>query len=99
DLKEFFFGDRADIMAEIGEQQGRIEVALVIGDEDICLIGIEVFKALHMDPRAGRTEIYPAPEFRQGKDELFNPEDRWQDVADRDDWNPDEDQQQAGNNE
>src|SRR5262249_31469814 len=72
DLKELFFSNRADIVAEKCEQHGRIKIALVIGHKDVCLMGGQVFEPLDMDPRPGGTEIDPATEFRQWKDEIFN---------------------------
>src|SRR5262245_58244164 len=54
--------DGADVVAQVGEEQRRIEVALVIGDEDVGLIAFEEFKPRNVYARARRPQINFAPE-------------------------------------
>jgi hypothetical protein len=57
--------DGADVVAEVGEEHRRIEVALVIGDEDVSLIAVETFKPRNVYARARRPHVTPAPELRR----------------------------------
>jgi hypothetical protein len=55
DAEQLDLRDGADVVAQVGEEQRRIEVALVIGDEDIGLIAVEVFKPRNVYARAPPT--------------------------------------------
>src|SRR5262252_3884337 len=74
--------DGADVVAQVGEEQRRIEVALMIGDEDIGLITVEMFEPRNVYARARRPHIGPAPELRRREDETFDAEKLPQDMAD-----------------
>src|SRR5262245_1974026 len=74
--------DCADVVTQVGEEQRRIEVALVIGDEDIGLIAVEMFKPRNVYARSRRPHISPAAELRRREDEIFDAEKLPQDVAD-----------------
>src|SRR6266508_463421 len=91
--------DGADVVAKVGEEHRRIEVALVIGDEDVGLIAVEAFKPrnVHAPPR--RPHVTPAPELRRREDEIFDAEKPPQDVADGDGRNAYENQQQKRDEE
>src|SRR5215470_4245200 len=91
--------DGPDVVAKVGEKQRRIEVALVIGDEDISLIAVEVFKPRNVYARASRPYINPQPELRRREDEIFDAEKLPQDVADCDCRNAYENQQQKRDDE
>src|SRR5262249_45661552 len=80
-------------------KQRRIEVALVIGDEDISLIAVEVFKPRNVYARASRPYINPQPELRRRGDEIFDAQKIPQDVARCDCRNAYENQQQKRDDE
>src|SRR5215813_3580869 len=42
--EQFDLCDGADVVTKVGEEQRRIEIALMIGDEDVRLIAIKMFK-------------------------------------------------------
>src|SRR5215470_8729056 len=73
--------DGADVVAEVGKEHRRIEVALVIGDEDVGLIAVEAFKPRNMYARPRRPHVAPAPELRRGEDEIFDAEKPTKDMA------------------
>ena len=76
--------DGADVVAQVGEEQRRIEIALVVGDEGVILIAVEMFKPRNVYARARRPHINPATEFRRGEDEILDAEKPPQDMADGD---------------
>src|SRR5262245_13254571 len=91
--------DGADVVAKEGEEHRRIEVALVIGDEDVGLIAVEAFKPRNVHARARRPNVTPAPELRRREDEIFDAEKLPQDMADCDGRNAYENQQQKTDDE
>src|SRR5262245_16435449 len=91
--------DGADVAAKIGEEHRRIEVALVIGDEDIGLIAVEALKPRNAHARARRPHVTPAPELRRREDEIIDAEKLPQDMADGDGRKAYENQQQKRDEE
>src|SRR2546426_11823246 len=71
DAGQLDFRDGADVVAQVGEEQRRIEVALVIGDEDIGLVAVEMFKPRNVYARACRPRIDPETELRRRAHERF----------------------------
>src|SRR5262245_56659145 len=72
--EQFDLRDGADVVAQVGEEQRRIEVPLVVGDEGVSLISVEVFKPRNVYARARRPHITPATEFRGWEDEILDAE-------------------------
>src|SRR6266545_1923061 len=91
--------DGADVVAKVGEEHRRIEVALVIGDEDVGLIAVEAFKPRNVHARPRRPHVTPAPELRRREDEIFDAEKLPQDMADGDSRKAYENQQQKRDEE
>src|SRR5262249_28426962 len=84
----------ADVVAKVGEEHRRIEVALVIGDEGVGLIAVEAFKPRNVHARPRRPHVTTAPELRRREYEIFDPQKLPQDMADGDGRNAYENQQQ-----
>src|SRR5262245_20187852 len=70
DAKQLYLGESADIVGQVGEEQRRIEVALMIGDEDIRLIVVEMLQPRNVYARARSPRINPQSELRRRKDEI-----------------------------
>src|SRR4030095_2403675 len=97
--KQLDLRDGADVASKVREEHRRIEVALVIGDEDVGLIAVKAFKPRNVHARARRPHVTPAPELRRREDEIFNAEKLPQDMADGDGRNAYENQQQKRDEE
>jgi hypothetical protein len=82
--EQFDLRDGADVVAQVREEQRRIEVALVVGDEGVSLISVEMFKPGNVYARPRRPHINPATEFRRREDEILDAEKPPQDMADGD---------------
>src|SRR5262245_47668111 len=93
------FRDGADVVSKIGEEHRRIEVALMIGDEDVGLIAVEMFKPRNVYASPRRPHVTPATELRRREDEIFNAEKLPQDMSDGDGRNAYENQQQKRDDE
>jgi hypothetical protein len=81
---------------QVAEDEGRIEQALMVGDEEIGSVPIQIFEAVDVDACARSLQEQAAGQFDEWKDEIFDPEKPAQGVTDKDDGDADDEHQQSG---
>ena len=72
---QFFFGNRAGNRPQVGEQQRRVNIALMIGGKHIRLSRLQMFPARHMNARAKRPNPDLAAKFGIRMHKIFDAEE------------------------